>query len=140
MAEQRMSVVWQDANGQQTVRSISTAFGGSTILGDLFALSNAAPFQYWEGTLVTPSDTPSTNPYLSARQVAYLTFRDAANNTARLALVSPHSSIFLSDGVTVDPSAISTLITDCIGNLMTAAGTTVTVFVSGVLAGGAVNN
>jgi hypothetical protein len=139
MATKRMTVNWASAYGLITSRSITTDGGASTILTDLQALSNATGQQYWEGDVTFNSNVPSTAPYLSVVQIAVLEFEDASGFTARLSLPAPQSGIFLSDGTTIDPSMISTLITDCIGTLQTAMGTLVTSFKGGWLQGASAN-
>src|SRR5437763_751795 len=117
MATQQMWVVWIDANGQQSVRSITTTTGASAILAAMQVYSNAVPKSQAEGNLVVPGGTPATAPYLSASQVAYLTFTDGAGHNASLPLVAPATSIFNADGVSVSALAIAALIAACIGVL-----------------------
>lgn len=132
--------VWIDANGQQTVRSLTSQSSTAAVVSALEAYSNATALSFAEGPLVNPGASPSTGAYLSARQVAYLRFTDGAGHVAVVALPSPKSNIFMSDGVTVDPTAIAPLIAACIGVIQTGAGTLVTAFQSGSLGEGSVNN
>lgn len=131
----RMSVVWNSADGLSTVRTISTSSGAISILGVLQDFSNAIATQYWESSVTSISETPSTNAYLSVTQIAVLLFADDSGNLARLSLPAPIDSIFLSDGSTVDPSKITSLISACVGSLLTGSGTTVTQFRGGYLQG-----
>lgn len=140
MANQQMWVVWIDANGQQSVRSITTNTGAAALLVQLVAQSNAVPKSTAEGDLVVPGGIPATTPYLSASQVAYLTFTDGANHNTTLALPSPSTSIFQADGTTVNALAIAGIIAAATGVLLTGAGTPITTFVSGQLGPGRVNS
>jgi hypothetical protein len=131
----RMSVVWNSSDGLSTVRTIATTDGAITILGTLEDFSNAIGFQRWESDVTVNSETPSTDAYLSVTQIAVLLFSDDSGNLARLSLPAPLSSIFMADGSTVDPSTITSIISACIGNLLTGAGTEVTMFKGGYLQG-----
>lgn len=133
-------IVWIDANGEQQVRSVTGATSPAAIVSALEAYSNAVVKSYAEGPLTTPGLTPSSAPYLSVRQVAYLNFTDGVGHYARLALPSPQVGIFLADGVSVDASMIAPLIAACIGTLRTGAGTLVTAYVSGSLGPGEWSN
>lgn len=139
MATQQMWVVWVDANGMQSVRSITTQSGAAAILSAMTAYTNAGVLTEVEGDLIVGSPVPASAPYLSATQVAYLNFTDGMGHYARLPLVSPQSSIFQTDGISVNALAIAALISACQGNLLTGAGTLVTAFTGGQLGPGRVN-
>lgn len=131
----RMSVVWNSADGLATIRTITTSTGAITIFSLLQDISRAIGAEWWESNVSTNSETPSTDAYLSVVQIAILLFADDVGFLAKLSLPAPDASIFMSDGSTVDPAAIPDLITACIGNLLTGAGTTVTMFKGGYLQG-----
>jgi hypothetical protein len=139
MATQQSWTVWVDAQGVQSVRSLNGASSTAAIVSALEAYSNATVLTFAEGTVTAPATTPTAAAYPSVTAVAYLIFTDGAGHNARVALVAPQAAIFLSDGVSVDPTAIAPLIAACIGTLQTAAGTTVTAFVSGTLGAGGGN-
>jgi len=129
-----MGVVWIDSQSENVLHVMTTTAGAGTILSDLAALSNAAPSFQWEGDIVDLSPAPVVATYPSVRVTARLFFTDAATGSiATLYIPAPKPSILLPDGVTVDPSAITTLITDCIGNLVAGSGNTVTMFTGGQL-------
>lgn len=139
MVDKRATVVWTDANGDSQVRSITTVSGSSGIQTQLQVYSNAVIMSDWEGDLINNAVTPSTSDYLTVKQVAYLTFTDGAGHNAVLPLPAPNTSIFNADGITVSALAIGPLIAACVGSLRTAAGSTVTAFVSGSLGRGYVS-
>ena len=134
MADQTMSVVWIGAGTGLTINRIRTAAGASTILTDLLALSNADEINTWEGDLtVNGSPAPVNAEYPGLNTVANLLFLCADGTTAQLKLPAPKISIFLADGVTIDASAITTLIADCIGSLQSASGSLAVSFQAGRL-------
>lgn len=134
MADQSMSVVWIGAGTGLTITRIRTATGADTILTDMLALSQADYNDKWEGDLIiNGSPAPAGGQYPGLTQQALLQFLCADGTAAVLRVVAPSISIFLSDGVTVDPSTISTLITDCIGNLESPTGSLATSFLGGFL-------
>lgn len=140
MATARMSVNWVDANGQQSLRTITADISAAAILAAASAYTNAQPQQTWEGQILGGYPTPTSGPYLSASQVAYLRFVDATGSVGTLALPGPLTSIFMADGVTVDPSTIAPLIAACIGTLICGSGNKAVAFSSGSLGPGKVNN
>lgn len=133
MADAR-SVVWIDSGGNSTITLIRTSSGAGTIEGDVLALSNADWFNQWEGTLfVNASPSPTFADYPSVTQNATLLFLCADGTNARLDIVAPKISIFMADGVTVDPSTITGLIADCVGNLLSASLSPAVSYLSGFL-------
>lgn len=139
MSTQQSWTVWIDANGQQTARSLTGGSSTAAVVAALEAYSNATVKSFAEGPLSVPGTSPATAPYLSARQVAYLTFTDGVGHNAVVALPAPQLGIFMPDGQTVDPSTIGPLIAACIGTIQTGAGTLVTAFVGGSLGPGSVS-
>lgn len=127
--------MWVDGAGERVLQVVRTLSGASSIVAELEAVSQAKVVESWEGDDTTFSVIPGTGTYITVRQTAVLYFADGVGRIARLLLPAPDSSIFLSDGVTVDPTTIPSLITACIGSLLTGAGTTVTSFVGGQLIG-----
>lgn len=133
MAIKKAGLVWVDAQGERALHVITTDGGVGPIETELEALSQAGVIECWEGLDETYSPSPGTASYPSVRVTAVLYFTDGAGHVARLLLPAPDSSIFMADGSTVDPAAITSLITACVGRLETAAGTTVTAFAGGQL-------
>jgi len=123
-----------DSGGNNTITLIRTDTGASTIQTDLLALSNADWFNEWEGTLnLNGSPAPTFADYPSVTQQATIIFQCADGTTARVDIPAPQIGIFLSDGVTVDSTMITTLITDCIGNLMSSSLSLATAYLTGFL-------
>jgi len=135
---QVMTVIWGDSNGAQQLRTIETQAGASSRTAAIQVYNHAAPSQTSEGPPVYPGVPPVVGVYPSAESVAYLRFADAAGFVAVLALPAPDTSIFLADGVTVDPLAIGGIIVAATASLVTAAGNLVTTFVGGSLGQGRV--
>jgi hypothetical protein len=100
----------------------------------MIAQSNADFNDYWEGDLIiNGSPTVVNAQYQAITAKALLNFVCADGTSAQLAIPAPKIGIFLSDGVTVDASTISTLIADCIGNLESTTGSLATAFLGGFL-------
>lgn len=129
----RATIIWVDAQGEQALHLIVTASGVSSIRTQLAALSNAGVKETSEGTIATFSPTPAVATYPTVRQSAVLQFADAVGSIGRLIIPAPISSIFLSDGVTIDPTAITALITATVGSLLAGSSLPVTHFVGGQL-------
>jgi len=134
MTDKCMSVVWIGAGTGATITRIQTATGADTILTDMLAVSQADFNDKWEGDLIiNSSPAPPGGQYPGLQQQCLLQFLCADNTTAILRLIAPSISIFLADGVTVDSTAIATLIADCVGNLESATGSLATAFLGGFL-------
>lgn len=129
----RAAIIWVDAQGEQVLQLIVTVSGVSAIRTQLAALSNAGVKETSEGTIATFTPTTAVATYPTVRQTAQLIYRDAAGSLGRLLLPAPVSSIFLSDGVTVDPAAISSLNAAVIGSLLAGSSLPVAAFVGGQL-------
>lgn len=125
--------IWVDGAGETCLHVIKTLTGSTAIEGELEAVSQAKVRERWEGTDTIFGTIPGTGTYITVRETAILYFTDGVGHVAKLLLPAPDASIFLSDGSTVDPTTIPSLITACIGNLLTGAGTTVTAFTGGKL-------
>lgn len=130
---ERAVIIWADSQGEQTLNIYVTSTGVSAIRTNLAALSNAVPVESSEGTRVAISGTPTVATYPSVRSNARLYFRAASGSRGTLLIPAPISSIFLSDGVTIDPSAVSSLVTAALGNLVCGDSTLAAVFDGGEL-------
>lgn len=134
MTDQVRSIVWLDAGGFVTITRVQTATGAASIQADALAVSDADFNDWWEGDLnINTSPAPTSSQYPSVRQVAVLSFLCADGTIANLRIPAPSISIFLSDGVTVDQTTITTLIADCIGNLESVSGSLATSYLAGSL-------
>lgn len=134
MANVNRSVLWVDAAGGSTISLIRAVTSAASIETELLAVSNADWFNEWEGTLninLTPS--PVAAEYQSVSQQATLVFLCADNTTARVNLIAPKLSIFMADGVTVDPTTITSLIAACVGTLLSATLSPAVAFQNGIL-------
>lgn len=133
MALVRTGIVYVDAQGENVLHVLTTQSGAGTIIADILALSNAAELFDWEAEENSVNGTPTVATYPTVRVNAQLFFQDDTGSIAKLYIPAVVDSIFLPDSVTVDPSAISTLISDCIGNLTAGSGNPVTMFTGGQL-------
>jgi len=131
------SSVWADANGYTVIQMIRTDTGAGAIDDDLEVLSNAVRTQCWEGNQQLGAGTPTAALYQSSQQVARLTFLCADGSEAVLKVFAPKSTIFLTDGVTVDitNTDVVLLATDAVGNLESASGSLATALLSGYMEG-----
>lgn len=138
-APYKRTVVWTDCAGQTTLRTLTSQAGAGTVQGILVGKSNAVITEWWEQQETLPAGAPTAaaNPFAS--QVAYLNFSDGAGSSARLALPAPLASIFLADGVTVDPSQAWIAAIIAAGEVVTPAGNLITTFTGGSLGKGTVS-
>jgi hypothetical protein len=127
-------MLWVDGAGGSTITLIRTSTGGASIETEILGVINADIFNEWEGTLnINLTPAPTVAPYQSVSQKAQLVFLCADGTTAGVTLVAPKLGIFLADGITVDSSMITSLITACVGNLLSPTLSPATAFLSGVL-------
>lgn len=133
MTAVRTGVIWVDAQGERNLNVITTNSGAATIAANLESLSNAVRSFSWENNEVNFSSIPVVATYPTVRVNAQLIYRDATGSLAKLYIPAPISSIFLTDGVTVDPTAIATLTGNVIGELICGSGNVATAFVGGQL-------
>lgn len=133
------TVVWTDVAGSAALRVIRTASGIGAIEADMKAISNAAIVTCAEGILDVFTTSPVNAQYPLINTSVILIFADGSGSQGRLIIPSPKVSIFMPDNETVDPTTITTLIADAIGNLLSGSGNPVTVFVGGYLYRGRVS-
>lgn len=131
MATTRRYTIWVDANGATRLTYLTGNATLSSILTQLVALSNADSLNWTEGTLTAGSASPPGNTYRSVWDSALLTFTDGAGNLTDITLPAPLTSVFKADQETVDPTAITALISAVVGTAVTNAGGVVTAYVAG---------
>src|SRR5579863_2339040 len=119
---------WTDSQGRGRVTLARTLAGATSIENDLNALSQAQIDWCTQGVYETYTVTPGGGQYPSVNDWVALLFQTTAGTQVRLTLPAPSTSIFQADGQTVNPAMISTLITDCVGNLTDDAGNVVVSF------------
>lgn len=131
---QRGVIIYIDAQSEETMHMqvLDTGFG--SLITELQAKSNALIRQTSIGPNTFLSGTPTVGTYPTVRQTANLQFRDSTTGSvARVYIPAPVSSIFLPDGVTVDPSQITALISAVTAQVLAGSGNVVDTFVGGVL-------
>lgn len=129
----RTGIIWTDPQGESVLHVITSATGAGSIAADLEAKSNAFRSQQFAGTNLHPSSSGTVATYPTVRVTAELIFVNATGSTARIYIPAPQASIFLSDGVTVDPTQITSIISACVGNLLCGDSTPATAFQGGQL-------
>lgn len=129
----RAVIIWVDSQGEQTLNIYVTSSGVSSIRTNIAALSNAVVAETSEGTIAHLSGTPTVAAFPSVRSNARLHFVSATGSRGSILIPAPVTSIFLSDGVTIDPTAITALIAACVGNLICGDSTVAAMFVGGEL-------
>lgn len=128
------SVIWVDGAGGSTITLIRADTDASSIETELLAVANSDWFNEWEGALnINTSPLPTIAAYQSVAQRATLSFQCADTTIATVQIVAPKGSIFLADGVTVDPSMITSLITACVGTLLSSTLSPAVTYVGGIL-------
>ena len=110
----------------------NSGLGG--IVAALNGVSNAFIREESSGARTSHTGTGTVATYPTVRSTANLQYRDSTTGAmARVYVPAPVSGIFLPDGVTVNPSAISTLNTAVIGAVLAGSGNVVDTFVGGQL-------
>jgi len=129
------AVIWKDANGVTRQTVIRSLAGASAIWTAAQAASLAEVLQTWESPLGPTVGAAATGNYQSNKMAASLTFQTASGSILRLTLPAPSLSVFLADGVTIDPAnaLITALVATCIGSLSDGAGNVAIGYLGGVL-------
>lgn len=133
MADRR-TTVWQDAGGRTSAHLLTTSGGAAAVEAALAAKSNAGVLLSWEGALTVGAPAPVNAPYPDVQDVALLVYSTAGGTLVKVALPAPQASIFMADGVTVDPAQIGAITAAIIANVVTAGGAAVTAYVGGTRA------
>ena len=134
MSDHAVAGVFIDATGRTRMQVIKALTNPCTILNNVQALSNAAVAYNFDGPIDPQIGTSTAAMYQPAQLYANLLFQTAAGTNINLQIISPKASIFLADNVTVDPSAITALISACIGQLSDGAGNVAITYLGGALA------
>lgn len=128
----RATYVLVDAQGESVVRVVTTNGGIGAIETAIQAHSNGAIVTCAEGNLEIYSSSPVTGTYSTVRVVARISFLSTTGSLGSVFIDSPNSDIFLSsDPDQVDPTAISDLVSACIGNLICGDGTVASTYQGG---------
>lgn len=134
--DQKMTVVYIDANGYTVASNIRSSTGASTLLTALLACSNTDVLAQWEGDFVpNPSPSPVAGSYQPGSYRAALVFGCADGTIATLLVPAPKTAIFKADGETVDPANadVVSLVALAVGTLEGNSGSLATAFVGGYL-------
>jgi len=130
MAFNGLSTLWVDASGRQTVTLIRNVSSGCPIQAQVIALSAALPLQDWEGPIDSHSPTPAASTY-QIGDWAYLQYANADGSESQIAIPAPLTTLFLSDGRTVDPTQLTALNAAAIGTLGGYSGSAAATYISG---------
>lgn len=129
----RAYVVWIDVNGFTRLTFISTTTGASTIFASMLHQSNADWVNFNEtGFTTNPTPAPVAAQYQNVSETASLMFTTVSGDKCVLQLPAPKASIFLADQMTVDATAIATLLANCIGTLTNNSGSITNAFIGGI--------
>lgn len=136
MAVDRFSMVWVDAAGLTTMNYYDTGDDtGNNVVAAIANHSEAGQLAFWHGdlTVFSPATIPGGN-YQLVQTYAQLFFT-TGSETVTIKIPAPSTSIFASDGQTVDPSTISDVISSVVGHVVSTAGNLVTAYVAGIIQG-----
>lgn len=136
----RATLVWVDAQTESQLNVITTDLGVGGIEAALENHSSAVVATCSEGILEISSAIPATTTYATCRVNAALRFSDGLGSVATVYIPAPNENIFLSDGVSVDQTMITDIITACIGNLLAGSGNVVTNYLGGEMYRGRILN
>jgi len=127
-------LIYVDGQGEETMHMMVLNTGFGSIISAIQAVTNALIRESSIGARSSISGTPVVATYPTVRQTANLLFRDSTTgSTARVYVPAPVAGIFLPDGVTVDPTTITSLITAVTGQVLAGSGNLVDTFVGGQL-------
>lgn len=130
----KAGLVWVDAQGQRVLNVITSDTGVGPIETSLAAHSNAAIIECWEGPDEVYAATPVVADYTTVRVTVVLYFRSSVSGSrVNLFLPAPDIGIFLSDGTTVDPTAISDVIAAANAHLLCPDGNLADQYMGGQL-------
>jgi hypothetical protein len=105
-------------------------------MATLRAKSNADVLNYFEGTnFPTLAPTPIAAVQPAVASYAALLFQDAVGETGQITLPAPAASIFLPDGMTVNPAAIAAIIAAVGAECLSSSGGLLTTYLGGILRG-----
>lgn len=137
----RRLVYWQGAFGYPRLLISNYAAQPSAAPGSLDTYlqsqSNAYIAQIAEGVVTTFTfPAPVPNPYPSVVQLAVCTYLDSASNQGTIKIPAPKRSIFLADGITVNPAILANILSNAlVDSFVSPQGNAISSMVSGVLNG-----
>lgn len=112
---------------------VSHGVDGSSVVAQLQSASNAGLQQHSSGQVTFDAVSPIDAQYPTFTQVAQLLFACADGSTVEMIIPAPQSTVFLSDGLRVDPVAMATLIADVIAVVTNNLASPVTTYRQGSL-------
>lgn len=137
----RRFVYWQGTTG--FARMITTNYSAQpsstpgTLDNTIASMSNAGISQIAEGTVTVFTPAPVSAVYPSVTDVAVLNGLDSAGFAFRIFVPAPKASIFEADGITVQPSYLSSVLTAALlDGFVSPQGNSPSSLVSGELQGG----
>lgn len=135
MADKRASIIWLDVNGVSRQTILTSTTGAGAIWAAVQAASQAQVETSWESVLGASVGSAASGAYQSVKMSASLLYQTGSGGSLRITIPAPQLSIFLPDGVTVDPSnsLVIAINTAAIGLLSNGGGTTAATFVGGIL-------
>lgn len=135
MADKTASVIWLDFNGVTRQTVLKSLTGAGAIWAAAQAASAAQVEKSWESVTGTSVGTATNTLYQSVKQSARLIYQTASGSNLYVTIPAPLRSIFLADGVTVDPSNALVLAVNAaaIGSLSDGGGSTAAVYIGGLL-------
>lgn len=133
MADTWTSAVWIDFNGRSRQTIVKTTGGLAPVIPSLQAASLAALAQFWESPLVMSTATSTPGTYQTVGDTARLLFQTTAGTIVRITLPAPNLSIFMADGITVDPTnpLVAAIIAAVIANCTDGSGHACVAYVGG---------
>lgn len=130
------SIVWVDAYGARTIIKVQSQTGAASAEASLEALSNASVVEFWESVITPGAPAPVALTYQSVVNRAVFAFACADGTLYNVIVPAPSASIFMADGVTVNPAdanVVAFVAAAIAAPLCNNAGSPVTAFVNGQL-------
>lgn len=122
-----------DATGSTTSTQINGSLTLAGVQAALLAVSNADYVREFEGTSVANgSPSPIAAPFETVMDQAFLWFVTAAGTLVQVTVVAPQSSIFMADGMTVDPTSVAGVVAAVVGTVTDQNGNVTTAFTAGL--------
>lgn len=131
----RGGLIWVDAQGERVLHVLTYSGALGPLITALEGASNGQVVENWAGVIGSNPTAPVVATYPTVRMTAQLNYVDGSGSRATVFLPAPVSSIFLGDGITVDPANILVGIINAavIGNVLAGSGSPVVSFTGGQL-------